>query len=80
MSPVSIHTEAGEGGVSEMIQGVWGEITRTFVYVLLLTDKKDVKLYKYLICFDSSSCIDLYINKQTLGVHVQFFLLMRFST
>ena len=78
MSPVSIHTEVREGRVSKMIQGVWGENTRTFVYVLLLTDKKEIKPYEYLICFDSSPCINLYINKQTLGIHVHFFT-MNFS-
>lgn len=62
-----------------MTQGVWEEHIRTCVYILLPTDKKEMKLYAYLIqilylIFDSSrSCINLYISTYTLDAHLNWF-------
>lgn len=66
----------GLGG--DTTQRVWEEHIRTCVYILLPTDKKEMKLYAYLIqilylIFDSRSCIILYISTYTPDARLNWF-------
>lgn len=56
-----------------MTQGVWEENPRTSVYILLPTDKKEIKLYEYLICFASNSWITDRYEGNTLNFFFLFY-------